>query len=147
MTPLRVQYFHEVFSKNLPSNKPLKILDIGCGGGMISEVAQTNSVFHLINQAMTKLGYQMTGVDLSANTIKQASEHAAQQNLSIRYLQGSHPHHLPNPFRRSLQTSFRTLRPRIRRNYHGRRSRTHSRLAASDCRNITRFKTKWCICL
>ncbi len=37
---------------------------------------------------MTKFGYQMTGVDLSANTIKQASEHAKKQNLQIRYLQG-----------------------------------------------------------
>ena len=50
----------------------LRLLDIGCGGGLLSE-------------PMTRLGFQVTGVDASERNIGTASAHAAEQGLSIDY--------------------------------------------------------------
>lgn len=50
----------------------LKILDIGCGGGLLCE-------------PMTRLGAQVTGSDVSAQNIGTASVHAAEQGLAIDY--------------------------------------------------------------
>ncbi len=50
----------------------LRLLDIGCGGGLLSE-------------PMTRLGFQVTGVDASEPNIGTASAHAAEQGLSIDY--------------------------------------------------------------
>ena len=51
----------------------LRILDIGCGGGILAE-------------PMARLGAQMTGLDGSAVAIDSARAHAASQNLDITYL-------------------------------------------------------------
>lgn len=50
----------------------LRLLDIGCGGGLLCE-------------PMTRLGFQVTGVDASERNIGTASTHAAEQGLSIDY--------------------------------------------------------------
>jgi len=50
----------------------LRLLDIGCGGGLLSE-------------PMARLGFQVTGVDASARNIGTASAHAAEMGLSIDY--------------------------------------------------------------
>ena len=50
----------------------LKLLDIGCGGGLLSE-------------PMTRLGFAVTGVDASERNIGTASTHAAEQGLEIAY--------------------------------------------------------------
>ncbi len=50
----------------------LDLLDIGCGGGLLSE-------------PMCRLGACVTGADASAENIKTASIHAAEQNLDIDY--------------------------------------------------------------
>lgn len=50
----------------------LRLLDIGCGGGLLSE-------------PMCRLGFQVTGVDASARNIGTASTHAAEQGLIIDY--------------------------------------------------------------
>jgi 2-polyprenyl-6-hydroxyphenyl methylase/3-demethylubiquinone-9 3-methyltransferase len=50
----------------------LRLLDIGCGGGLLSE-------------PMTRLGFQVTGVDASARNIGVAAAHAAEQGLVIDY--------------------------------------------------------------
>ena len=50
----------------------LRLLDIGCGGGLLSE-------------PMARLGFQVTGVDASAKNIGVASTHAAQGGLTIDY--------------------------------------------------------------
>jgi 2-polyprenyl-6-hydroxyphenyl methylase/3-demethylubiquinone-9 3-methyltransferase len=50
----------------------LRLLDIGCGGGLLCE-------------PMTRLGFQVTGVDASARNIATASTHAAEQGLAIDY--------------------------------------------------------------
>ncbi|MGA0607533.1 bifunctional 2-polyprenyl-6-hydroxyphenol methylase/3-demethylubiquinol 3-O-methyltransferase UbiG [Phenylobacterium sp. VNQ135] len=50
----------------------LRLLDIGCGGGLLSE-------------PMARLGFQVTAVDASERNIATASTHAAEQGLSIDY--------------------------------------------------------------
>jgi 2-polyprenyl-6-hydroxyphenyl methylase / 3-demethylubiquinone-9 3-methyltransferase len=50
----------------------LTLLDIGCGGGLLSE-------------PMTRLGFAVTGADASEKNIGTARTHAAQSGLSIAY--------------------------------------------------------------
>lgn len=54
----------------------LRILDIGCGGGLVSE-------------PMTRLGAQVTGVDASEANIKTAMTHAEQGGLDIDFRVGT----------------------------------------------------------
>jgi 2-polyprenyl-6-hydroxyphenyl methylase / 3-demethylubiquinone-9 3-methyltransferase len=49
-----------------------KIIDIGCGGGILTE-------------AMAKLGAQVTGIDKSSVLIEVAKKHAEKNQLSINY--------------------------------------------------------------
>ena len=80
--PIRIEYILEKTSihfkkkdKNLPL-KGLKILDIGCGGGLISE-------------PMCRLGADVTGIDASQKNIKIAEIHSKQNNLKINYINTS----------------------------------------------------------
>jgi 2-polyprenyl-6-hydroxyphenyl methylase/3-demethylubiquinone-9 3-methyltransferase len=50
----------------------LRLLDIGCGGGLLCE-------------PMTRLGFSVTGVDASERNIGTASAHAAEMGLDIDY--------------------------------------------------------------
>lgn len=50
----------------------LEILDIGCGGGLLSE-------------AMARLGARVTGIDVTAKNIAVAKRHAAASGLAIEY--------------------------------------------------------------
>lgn len=50
----------------------LRLLDIGCGGGLLSE-------------PMRRLGFSVTGVDASERNIGTAAAHAAEQGLVIDY--------------------------------------------------------------
>jgi 2-polyprenyl-6-hydroxyphenyl methylase/3-demethylubiquinone-9 3-methyltransferase len=50
----------------------LTLLDIGCGGGLLSE-------------PMTRLGFKVVGVDASVKNIGTASTHAREQGLEIDY--------------------------------------------------------------
>lgn len=57
------------------SHQPLadiKLLDVGCGGGLISEY-------------MAKAGAQVTGIDASATSIEVAKRHAQQSGVKINY--------------------------------------------------------------
>ena len=49
-----------------------KILDIGCGGGIFSE-------------SISKMGANVTGIDLSERSIKEARFHCISSNLNIKY--------------------------------------------------------------
>jgi 2-polyprenyl-6-hydroxyphenyl methylase / 3-demethylubiquinone-9 3-methyltransferase len=63
------------FGRDAKARRPfegLRLLDIGCGGGLLSE-------------PMTRLGFQVTGVDASERNIGTASAHAAEQGLAIDY--------------------------------------------------------------
>ena len=77
--PVRLSFIRDQalyrFSRDAKARRPfegLRLLDIGCGGGLLSE-------------PMTRLGFQVTGVDASERNIGTASAHAAEQGLSIDY--------------------------------------------------------------
>jgi 2-polyprenyl-6-hydroxyphenyl methylase/3-demethylubiquinone-9 3-methyltransferase len=53
----------------------LRVLDVGCGGGLIAE-------------PLARLGAQVTGLDPAPETIEAARRHAAGQNLDIDYRAG-----------------------------------------------------------
>lgn len=59
-------------SQRLGILRSLRILDIGCGGGILSE-------------PLARLGATVVGIDPSANNIAVAQAHAAQAGLSIDY--------------------------------------------------------------
>ena len=78
--PVRVEFIKNklisYFSLNSNSQKPLKklkILDIGCGGGLICE-------------PLSKLGATITGIDPSKNNIEIAKLHSKEMNLNIKYM-------------------------------------------------------------
>ena len=80
--PVRINYIKEKirYHFNLEEKenllKGLKVLDIGCGGGLISE-------------PMARLGAEVTGIDASEKNIKVAKIHSEKSNLKINYLVGS----------------------------------------------------------
>jgi 2-polyprenyl-6-hydroxyphenyl methylase/3-demethylubiquinone-9 3-methyltransferase len=81
--PTRIDYitntcrdYFDLKKENTSILKGLKILDIGCGGGLISE-------------PMTRLGGVVTGIDASEKNIKIASLHAKKSNLKINYINSS----------------------------------------------------------
>ncbi|MDC0895819.1 bifunctional 2-polyprenyl-6-hydroxyphenol methylase/3-demethylubiquinol 3-O-methyltransferase UbiG [Candidatus Pelagibacter sp.] len=77
--PIRIQYIKENIIGNFKlknKTKPLdkiNILDIGCGGGLLSE-------------PMTRLGANVTGIDASSKNINIAKHHAKKNNLKINYI-------------------------------------------------------------
>ena len=81
--PIRIEYILEEIAKHFKLDrerklllKNLEILDIGCGGGLISE-------------PMARLGGNITGIDASEKNIKIASLHGKANNLEINYLNKS----------------------------------------------------------
>jgi len=77
--PIRIKYIKEniinsfkLKTKKKPLDK-INILDIGCGGGLLSE-------------PMTRLGANVTGIDASNKNINIAKLHAKKNNLKINYL-------------------------------------------------------------
>ena len=87
--PIRIEYITEkikqefnLINRNNNYLKDLKILDIGCGGGLISE-------------PLARLGGEVTGIDASEKNIKVAKLHSKKNNLNINYLNKS-PEQLNN---------------------------------------------------
>jgi 2-polyprenyl-6-hydroxyphenyl methylase/3-demethylubiquinone-9 3-methyltransferase len=77
VNPWRVPYFTEVIQKAYPGDvSTLQLLDIGCGGGFLTE-------------EYARLGYQVIGIDISPKSIAVARSHALKENLSIDYQVGS----------------------------------------------------------
>ena len=77
--PVRLAFIRDQalyrFGRDAADRRPfegLRLLDIGCGGGLLSE-------------PMTRLGFEVTAVDASERNIGTASQHAAEQGLSIDY--------------------------------------------------------------
>ena len=67
---LRINYIKNILNKKKLNS--LKILDIGCGGGLISE-------------ELSKLGADVTGIDFVKENIKFAKMKAKKNNLKINY--------------------------------------------------------------
>jgi 2-polyprenyl-6-hydroxyphenyl methylase / 3-demethylubiquinone-9 3-methyltransferase len=76
--PIRIKYIKENIVRDFnikSSNKPLKnikLLDIGCGGGLLSE-------------PMCRLGASVVGIDASKQNIEVAKLHAKKNKLKIDY--------------------------------------------------------------
>ncbi len=68
INPLRLRWI----SQSLPL-KGLKVLDVGCGAGLLSE-------------GLARLGAEVTGLDLGSELIDVAQAHAKQSELNIHYV-------------------------------------------------------------
>ena len=77
--PIRIAYIKDHIIKTFKINekktplKKLKILDIGCGGGLLCE-------------PLNRLGASITGIDASKKNIEVAKLHAKKNNLKINYI-------------------------------------------------------------
>lgn len=82
LAPLRLAYIRDVLAAHGPkrrSSSPfegLTLLDLGCGGGLMSE-------------ALAAQGANVTGLDAAPRAIEIARAHAAQSGLSIDYRVGT----------------------------------------------------------
>ena len=81
--PIRIEYITEKIKIHFKLKKDksnylegLNILDIGCGGGLISE-------------PMARLGAKVTGIDASEKNINIAKLHSEKSGLKINYLNAS----------------------------------------------------------
>ncbi len=77
--PVRLKFIHDFaaahFDREARSLRPFKglsLLDIGCGGGLLSE-------------PMARLGFAVTGADASERNVGTATAHAAESGLDIAY--------------------------------------------------------------
>lgn len=77
--PVRLRFIHDMaaahFGRTPRSLRPfegLRLLDIGCGGGLLSE-------------PMARLGFAVTGADASDRNVGTAATHAAESGLEIVY--------------------------------------------------------------
>lgn len=61
------------FITDIASLNQLKILDVGCGGGILSE-------------AMAKQGAEVIGLDVDNELLDVAKAHAEEQNVKVRYV-------------------------------------------------------------
>ena len=68
--PIRIKYIQDVVNKKKLDN--IKILDLGCGGGLVSE-------------GLSKIGAKVTGIDFVSENINIAKTHAQKSNLNITY--------------------------------------------------------------
>ncbi len=90
--PVRIKYIKQNIINNFKLKnkiKPLKgisILDIGCGGGLLSE-------------PMARMGARVTGIDASDKNIKIAKLHSRKSKLKINYICSS-------PEKLKLQSKF-----------------------------------------
>ena len=77
--PIRISYIKNNIIKTMKitdRNKPLKkikILDVGCGGGLLSE-------------PMCRMGAEVTAIDASKKNIEVAKIHAKKDKLKIKYI-------------------------------------------------------------
>ena len=77
-TDIRVQYINRIVSKYKNQDRKysldkLECLDIGCGGGLLSE-------------RIARLGASVTGIDITQNSIDIAKIHAFNSGLNINYI-------------------------------------------------------------
>lgn len=75
MNPLRLRYIRDNIYKyfSVTDLKDTKILDIGCGGGILSE-------------PLARMGANVTAIDASDQAIRVAQEHAQESGLNIEYI-------------------------------------------------------------
>jgi 2-polyprenyl-6-hydroxyphenyl methylase / 3-demethylubiquinone-9 3-methyltransferase len=72
MNPARLSFIHEALHNHFGDFAGRTALDVGCGGGILSE-------------PLTRMGLRVTGVDAADAAIAAAQDHAAAQGLAIAY--------------------------------------------------------------
>jgi 2-polyprenyl-6-hydroxyphenyl methylase / 3-demethylubiquinone-9 3-methyltransferase len=70
INPVRLNYA----LKQVPAGGRLRCLDVGCGGGILSE-------------ALARAGHQVTGLDMSGELLEVARLHAIEQALLVDYVE------------------------------------------------------------
>ncbi len=76
IAPIRIRYIKNKIQKSFKIDKNLnkiKILDLGCGGGLVCE-------------PLARLGAQVTGIDFVKSNIEVAKNHSKKSGLKINYL-------------------------------------------------------------
>jgi 2-polyprenyl-6-hydroxyphenyl methylase/3-demethylubiquinone-9 3-methyltransferase len=80
LNPVRLAYVD-----SRASLRGKRALDVGCGGGLLSE-------------AMAKAGANVTGIDLGTTTLQVAELHALESGVSVRYIcESAETHAATNP--------------------------------------------------
>jgi len=81
--PVRLRFIRDVvaehFSRDARSIRPfegLSLLDLGCGGGLLSE-------------PMARLGFAVTGLDAAERNVRIANAHALRTGVTVRYRSGT----------------------------------------------------------
>lgn len=75
LNPIRLQYIKNLLEWHF-NNRPfgaINILDVGCGGGLVSE-------------PLGKIGFNVTGIDASKENIETAKHHAKENKIKVSYL-------------------------------------------------------------
>ncbi len=74
INPIRLQFICQHISESYPSNGllDLNVIDVGCGGGILSE-------------SLATLGANVTGIDMGTEPLNIAKLHALESSLTINY--------------------------------------------------------------
>ena len=74
LNPIRLAYIKTMVEEHFGSTQfnNISVLDIGCGGGLVSE-------------PLAKIGFKVTGIDASDENVKAASSHAAENKVKVNY--------------------------------------------------------------
>ncbi|UXI65788.1 bifunctional 2-polyprenyl-6-hydroxyphenol methylase/3-demethylubiquinol 3-O-methyltransferase UbiG [Tahibacter amnicola] len=76
VNPPRLAYFTRVLARQSRNTREMRLLDVGCGGGLLAE-------------GFARLGCTVTGIDQSVPSLVAARAHAAASGLSIDYREGT----------------------------------------------------------
>lgn len=77
VNPVRVGYFRKLLDQVLKLDyRGAAALDVGCGGGILAE-------------EFAAMGFRVTGIDPSEQSLNTARQHAQAMSLSIQYQQGT----------------------------------------------------------
>lgn len=75
LNPVRINYFQRIVKKLKLEVSSQKVLEVGCGGGILTE-------------SIAKMGFVTAGLDPSERSIECAKKHAVKEGLVITYLTG-----------------------------------------------------------
>lgn len=81
INPVRLKYIKNTIAAHFGGFAAgLKVLDVGCGGGLVSV-------------PLARIGAEVTGIDASEENIKASRIYASEQNLNINYIHSSAENH------------------------------------------------------
>ena len=81
INPVRIEYINSVLDRHFKTTKGLRLIDIGCGGGLICE-------------PMSQYHMKISGLDANAENIKGAKIRAERNEFDIKYIHSTVEEHL-----------------------------------------------------